>query len=135
MTNSALELTLDYNGLARFIRIPTTIAGNRPGPSKDELAPYNGGFNRLFDGNFAPEIAWQFFPAIALVIVVVALGRTLNLKRGAKENSRSRDSWFVTAFFLLCFMGSMIHTYYTFSLAAPIGSGASHRTFRSVARP
>ena len=120
VTNSPLELTLDYNGLARFIQIPTTITGNRPGPSKDELAPYNGGFNRLFDGNFAPEIAWLLFPAAALVIVVAVLGRTLNLDAVQKKIAAFAILWFVTAFMLLCFMGSMIHTYYTFSLAAPI---------------
>ncbi|HEX9227738.1 MAG TPA: glycosyltransferase family 39 protein, partial [Arthrobacter sp.] len=120
VTNSPLELTLDYNGLARFIRIPTTITGNRPGPSKDELAPYNGGFSRLFDGNFAPEIAWLLFPAIALAIVVAVLGRTLNLTAAQKKIATLAIVWFVTAFLLLCFMGSMIHTYYTFSLAAPL---------------
>ena len=120
VTNSALELTLDYNGLARFIQIPTTITGNRPGPSKDELAPYNGGFNRLFDGNFAPEIAWLLFPAIALAIVVAVLGRTLILNAAQKKLATLAIVWFVTAFLLLCFMGSMIHTYYTFSLAVPI---------------
>ena len=120
VTNSALELTIDYNGLARFIQIPTTITGNRPGPGKDELAPYNGGFNRLFDGNFAPEIAWLLFPAIALAIVVVVLGRTLNLNAIQKNLATLAIVWFLTAFLLLCFMGSMIHTYYTYSLAAPV---------------
>jgi 4-amino-4-deoxy-L-arabinose transferase-like glycosyltransferase len=119
-TNSAIELTLDYNGLARFIQIPTTITGNRPGPGNDELAPYNGGFSRIFDGNFAPEIAWLLFPAIAVTIVLLALGRTLKFGPEQKKTATLAGLWFVTAFFLLCYMGSMIHTYYTFSLAAPI---------------
>lgn len=120
VTNSAIELTLDYNGLARFIQIPTTISGNRPGPGQDELAPYNGGFSRVFDGNFAPEIAWVLFPAIALGIIMVVLRRELDFSEVQKKTAAVALVWFATAFFLLCFMGSMIHTYYTFSLAAPI---------------
>lgn len=118
-TNSILELTLDYNGLARFIRIPTQISGNRA-TSKDELAPYNGGFTRIFDGNFAPEIAWLTFTAIALTIVLVVLYRTLRLARLQKCLVVVSTSWFAITFLLLCFMGSMIHTYYTYSLAAPV---------------
>jgi 4-amino-4-deoxy-L-arabinose transferase-like glycosyltransferase len=118
--NSAVELTLDYNGLARFIQIPMTITGNRPGTSHDELAPYNGGFSRVFDGNFEPEIAWLLFPAIALAIVVLILNRTLDFDDVQKKTAVLAIAWLTTAFFLLCFMGSMIHTYYTFSLAAPI---------------
>lgn len=120
MTNSALELTLDYNGLARFIQIPITASGDRPHPGNDELAPYNGGFSRMFDGNFAPEIAWLLFPAIALAILLVVLGRTLNFNAEQQEVAALAVVWFATALVLLCYMGTMIHTYYTFSLAAPI---------------
>jgi len=38
-TNSAIELTLDYNGLGRFIQVPITVAGDRPTSGNDELAP------------------------------------------------------------------------------------------------
>ena len=119
-SNSALELTLDYNGLGRFILIPITVSGDRPSPGNDELAPYNGGFSRMFDGNFAPEIAWLLFPAIALGIVLVALNRALTFGDAQKRVVILAVVWFVTAFLLLCYMGTMIHTYYTFSLAAPV---------------
>lgn len=118
--NSAVELTLDYNGLARFIQFPMTVSGARPGPNEDDVAPYNGGLSRLFDGNFAPEIAWLLFPAIALAIVVLILNRTLGFDDVQKKTAALAIAWLATAFFLLCFMGSMIHTYYTFSLGAPI---------------
>lgn len=117
-TNSILELTLDYNGLARFIRIPTQADGNRAA-AHDELAPYNGGFTRIFDGNFAPEIAWVLFPAIALSIVMIVLHRTLSLSTRKRSAAVLGVAWFTTTLLLLCFMGSMIHTYYTYSLAAP----------------
>lgn len=118
-TNSAVELTLDYNGLARFIQIPMNINGSRSS-SKDELATYNGGFSRIFDGNFAPEIAWLLFPAIAMSIVLIVLNRSLGLNRLERNVAVLAVTWFITTFLLLCFMGSMIHTYYTFSLAAPL---------------
>lgn len=118
-TNSAIELTLDYNGLARFIQLPLNTTGGRS-TSTDDLAPYNGGFSRLFDGNFAPEIAWLLFPAIAITIVLVVLQRSLAFTETEKRLILLSLVWFATAFLLLCFMGSMVHTYYTFSLAAPV---------------
>ncbi|MCT9623757.1 glycosyltransferase family 39 protein [Pseudarthrobacter equi] len=119
VTNSILELTLDYNGLARFIRIPTQSNGNRA-TSNAELAPYNGGFTRIFDGNFAPEIAWLTFTAIALTIVMITLHRSLSLARQQRLLAVLSGTWFASTLLLLCFMGSMIHTYYTYSLAAPL---------------
>jgi len=119
VTNSILELTLDYNGLARFVRIPTQSNGNRA-TSYAELAPYSGGFTRIFDGNFAPEIAWLTFTAIALTIVMITLRRSLGLTRQQRVLSVLSVTWFASTFLLLCFMGSMVHTYYTYSLAAPL---------------
>lgn len=119
-TNSALELTLDYNGLGRFIQVPITVTGDRPRSANDQLAPYNGGLSRMFDGNFAPEIAWLLFPAIALAIVILALNRTLAFDQMQKRITIAVVIWFATALLILCFMGTAIHTYYTFSLAAPI---------------
>lgn len=119
-TNSALELTLDYNGLGRFIQVPITVSGDRPTSGNDELAPYNGGFPRMFDGNFAPEIAWLLFPALALGIILVVLNRALALTKVQVQIAFISVIWLCTAFLLLSFMGTAIHTYYTFSLAAPI---------------
>lgn len=119
-TNSALELTLDYNGLGRFIQVPITVSGDRPSSPNDELAPYNGGFPRMFDGNFAPEIAWLLFSAIAASLILLALARTLSLSRIQKQIASLSIIWLFTAFLLLSFMGTAIHTYYTYSLAAPI---------------
>ncbi len=119
-TNSALELTLDYNGLGRFIQVPITVAGDRPTSSNDELAPYNGGFPRMFDGNFAPEIAWLLFSAIAVGLILLALNRAMSLDPGQKQIALLSLIWLFTAFLLLSFMGTAIHTYYTYSLAAPI---------------
>lgn len=119
-TNSALELTLDYNGLGRFIQVPITVAGDRPTSSNDELAPYNGGLPRMFDGNFAPEIAWLLFSAIAVGLILLALNRAVPLNAGQKQIALISLIWLFTAFLLLSFMGTAIHTYYTYSLAAPI---------------
>lgn len=119
-SNRVLELTFDYNGLSRFIRIPANISGDRPVVNQDELAPYNGGFSRVFDGNFAPEIAWLLFTAIALVVVLIILNRSIGFNKTQTRLAAVAVAWFTTTFLLLCFMGSMIHTYYTFSLGAPI---------------
>ncbi|MFC4394931.1 ArnT family glycosyltransferase [Arthrobacter sedimenti] len=119
VTNSAIELTLDYNGLARFVHIPMNSAGNRTSV-KDDTAPYNGGLTRLFNGNFAPEIAWLLFAGMTCCIILVTLGRTVKFSQRQRNITALATVWFFTALLVLSFMGTMIHTYYTYSLAAPL---------------
>ncbi|MDS2712282.1 glycosyltransferase family 39 protein, partial [Streptococcus pneumoniae] len=77
-TNSILELTLDYNGLARFIRLPITAGGTATGAGSPDAAPYDGGLSRLFNGNFATEASWLLFSAAALVLVLGVLQNLLS---------------------------------------------------------
>lgn len=119
-TNSAVELTLNYNGLARFIEIPMTASGNRPTSSHDELASQELGFRRIFNANFGPEIAWLLFPAIAVVIALALLNRSLKMTQNQARITVVATVWFSLVLIVLCVMGTMMHTYYTFSLGAPI---------------
>lgn len=118
-TNSALELTLNYNGLARFIHIPLNAEGGRA-TAADETAPYDGGIRRIFNGNFAPEIGWLLFTAIVCCLIVVVLFRSLNFSSQQRNLAVVASAWFTTVFLVLCFMGTMIHTYYTYALGAPM---------------
>jgi 4-amino-4-deoxy-L-arabinose transferase-like glycosyltransferase len=118
-TNSALELTLNYNGLARFIHIPMNAEGGRA-KAADEIAPYDGGIRRIFNGNFAPEIGWLLFTAIVCCLIVVVLNRSLNLSSQQRNLAVVASVWFAIVFLVLCFMGTMIHTYYTYALGAPM---------------
>ncbi|MFC9773192.1 MULTISPECIES: ArnT family glycosyltransferase [unclassified Pseudarthrobacter] len=119
VNNSAIELTLDYNGLARFVQIPMNSSGSRATASED-VAPLGGGIRRIFNGNFAPEIGWLLFAGIVCCIITMVLSKTLVLTRQQRSLSIVAIVWFATVLALLCFMGTMIHTYYTFALGGPL---------------
>jgi 4-amino-4-deoxy-L-arabinose transferase-like glycosyltransferase len=118
-TNSIFELTLDYNGLARFVRLPITSAGASTEPELSEAVPYDSGLTRLFNGNFAPEAAWLLFSALAIVLVLGVLHYLLSTQP-ARLLALMAGAWLVSAYLILSFMGTMVHTYYTYSLAPPI---------------
>lgn len=120
VNNSAIELTMDYNGLARFIDIPMNAQGGRASTTQDDAVQFVGGFPRLFNANFAPEITWLLFAGIVCCAVIVVLNRTLNLSPQLRNVATIANVWFATTLLVLYFMGTMIHTYYTYSLAAPL---------------
>ncbi|WP_426939821.1 glycosyltransferase family 39 protein [Pseudarthrobacter sp. S6] len=119
VNNSAVELTMDYNGLARFAEIPINAEGERASSTQDDAVQLVGGLSRLLNANFAQEIAWLLFTGIACCLVVMALNRALNLSPQQRNVAAVATLWFSTALLVLFFMGTMIHTYYTFSLGAP----------------
>lgn len=119
-TNSVLELTLDYNGLARFVQFPIAKGGGPAAANSADLAPYDGGFSRLLNGNFAPEAGWMLATAVMCLLVVSVLRYLLPENKRARALVALAGAWFLTSYLVLSFMGTMIHTYYVYSLAAPV---------------
>ncbi|PNI10297.1 glycosyl transferase [Arthrobacter sp. AFG7.2] len=119
-TNSAIELTMDYNGLARFVEIPMTAEGGRASNGQTDAVPYAGGLPRLFNANFAQEIVWLLFSAMVCAFVIAVLFHSLDLASKQRAVAAVSVLWFGSVLSVLCFMGTMIHTYYTYSLAAPL---------------
>jgi 4-amino-4-deoxy-L-arabinose transferase-like glycosyltransferase len=117
--NSMLELTFDYNGLARFLRFSTD-----PQSEKSVAAPpevfYDGGPGRLFNANFAPEGAWLLFTALACAMALVLLWQQSDLGRAGQRLVIVGVVWLISVYIVLSFMGTMTHTYYIFSIAAPV---------------
>ncbi|MEA5453419.1 glycosyltransferase family 39 protein [Sinomonas sp. JGH33] len=102
--NSALELAWDYNGLARFIQV------DAPGLT------YDGGPGRLFNANLSVAAGWLVLPALmGSVLVLVYAWRRLN--RSQQFLSTASAAVFLTVALVLSFMGTMLHSYYTHSLA------------------
>jgi 4-amino-4-deoxy-L-arabinose transferase-like glycosyltransferase len=120
LNNSALELTMDYNGLARFLQIPLNSEGNKAADAGSDAVEFVGGLPRLLNGNFAQEIAWLLVTGIFCSIMLVVLHRRLDLDRRQRNIVAVSVVWFGTALTVLCSMGTMIHTYYTYSLGAPL---------------
>jgi 4-amino-4-deoxy-L-arabinose transferase-like glycosyltransferase len=117
--NSVLELTLDYNGLARFLRFSADPKSGRAVPANDQDV-YDGGLGRLFNANFAPEGAWLLFSALICALALVLLWRQSRVSRHAAGLTTIGVTWLVSVYAVLSFMGTMTHTYYVFSIAAPI---------------
>jgi 4-amino-4-deoxy-L-arabinose transferase-like glycosyltransferase len=119
-SNSMLELTLDYNGLARFLRFSADLQpGNANAPVPSDMN-YDGGPGRLFNANFAPEGAWLLFTALICALALLALWRQSGSGRAASRLMTVGVVWLVSVYLVLSYMGTMTHTYYIFSIAAPV---------------
>jgi 4-amino-4-deoxy-L-arabinose transferase-like glycosyltransferase len=117
-TNNPLDLLFGYNGFDR-------IAG---GAGQGDTSP---GLGRLFNANHAQEIAWVLGPALLCILVIATYHREL-----------SRPQRYVTSVLagilligvpLFSFMSGM-HTYYTYSLAAPSSAVIAIGLFALVRR-
>jgi 4-amino-4-deoxy-L-arabinose transferase-like glycosyltransferase len=117
-SNSVLELTLDYNGLARFLRFSADPQSGQAVPATSENQ--DGGLARLFNANFAPEGAWLLFTALICALALVVLWRQAAMDRAASGLMTVGVVWLVTVYAVLSFMGTMTHTYYVFSLGGPM---------------
>lgn len=119
-SNSMLELTLDYNGLARFLRFRVDPQSGRAVDLNETAAEYDGGLSRLFNANFAPEGGWLLFTAFTCALALVMLWRQSNRNRPASALMTVGVMWLVSVYAVLSFMGTMTHTYYVYSIGAPI---------------
>ncbi|GAA1269466.1 ArnT family glycosyltransferase [Arthrobacter pascens] len=119
-SNSMRELTLDYNGLARFLRFSTDRQAGIPSSPAPSDVEYDGGLSRLFNANFAPEGGWLLFTALACALALVLLWRQSVRSRAASGLMAVGVVGLVSSYTLLSFLGTMTHTYYVFSMAAPM---------------
>jgi 4-amino-4-deoxy-L-arabinose transferase-like glycosyltransferase len=112
-TNSAIELTLAYNGLGRLTGEEPGAIGNWWGPT---------GLDRLFRFDFAPGISWLLPAAIGLVVV------GLIYTRRAPRTDRTRagfvlwGGWLYVTWLTFSFMSGIYHGYYNVALAPAIGA-------------
>ncbi|MCU1515348.1 MAG: glycosyl transferase family 39 [Pseudarthrobacter sp.] len=119
VSNSVLELTLAYNGVDRVVgshALPEAMQL----PSQYRSVASDAGLLRLLNANYNQEASWLLYPAL-LALVLLFVG--WNKQRGtpaARALIVVSSLWLVTAFLLLSFMGSQIHTYYTAALAPPL---------------
>ena len=130
-TNSFLELTFGYNGLARITGsgegMPGGGAGG-PGGAAGGFGGGNSGFGgaagllRMFGTSFGGEVSW-LLPA-ALILLVAGLGFT----RREVRTSPGRASlilwggWLLVTAGVFSFMSGIVHPYYSVALAPAIAA-------------
>ncbi|WAJ31726.1 glycosyltransferase family 39 protein [Arthrobacter sp. FX8] len=117
--NSALQLTMGYNGIGRFAQF--TNHDGVPVPSESQSLPNTiiAGFSRLFSADFAPEAAWLLFPSLACALVLLVL-RDPSSRQKTSATALIASTWLITVVGVLAMAGTMVHSYYTFSFAAPM---------------
>jgi 4-amino-4-deoxy-L-arabinose transferase-like glycosyltransferase len=133
-TNSALELLLGYDGLGRIFSLGRGGAPPAGAPPGAVVGGPGVGFGgdpgifRLFNAEFAGQIAW-LLPAAILSILVGALIH----RRTARTDRRLAgyvlwSSWLLVHAAVFSFMSGIIHPYYTVvivpAIAALVGAAA-----------
>lgn len=117
--NSALQLTTGYNGLARFARFSNEGGAAAPDEPQSPVETLRDGLSRLFNADFAQEAAWLIFPAVACALILLLLRQPSDRTR-ITPLALISSIWLLTVVVVLTLAGTMVHTYYTFSLAAPM---------------
>ena len=117
--NSVLQLTTSYNGVQRFSRFTNQDGVTAPAEPQSILEVLRAGLGRLFNADFAQEAAWFIFPALACAVLLVVLKDPTNRSKPSPA-ALLGAIWLFTVFGVLTFAGTMVHTYYTYSLAAPM---------------
>lgn len=114
--DSLLQLAVGYNGLSRLQG--RGGGGGRPGGYGSDSA----GLARLFDGQFAGQIAW-LLPAALLALVAL-----LWVTRRAPRSDRLRAAtllwggWLLVSGAVFSFMAGTVHSYYTIVMAPAVAA-------------
>jgi 4-amino-4-deoxy-L-arabinose transferase-like glycosyltransferase len=111
--NSILELTLGYNGLGRLNGDETGSVGGNNGWG----AP---GLFRMFNSEFAGQIAWLIPSALLLGAALLWIGRQAARTDGVRASVVVWGCWVLFTALTFSFMAGIIHPYYAVALAPGI---------------
>ncbi|HQR79380.1 MAG TPA: glycosyltransferase family 39 protein [Actinomycetota bacterium] len=117
-TNSALELILGYNGLGRLTGNETGSVGGGAGGAAGGGAWGVPSWHRMFDSDWAGQIAWLLPAAFASILIVWFLSR----ERSHRIATVLWGGWLIVTWAVFSFSQGIIHEYYAVALAPAIGA-------------
>lgn len=112
-TNSALELILGYNGLGRLTGNETGSVGGGGG-----MGWGTPSWHRMFDADWAGQIAWLLPAALASIFIVWFLSK----ERMHRVSTLLWGGWLLVTWATFSFSQGIIHQYYAVALAPAIGA-------------
>ena len=116
--NSAVELTLGYNGLDR---LTGEDASRTMSPSAADLAEkLDPGFQRFLQPQFSGQFGWFLPLAIAGLLLAVWHLKRSSGSRQYRAFLVLSGVWFLTSATVLAFMSGIVHPYYSLTLVPPL---------------
>lgn len=109
--NSALELILGYNGLGR-------LTGEETGSVGGAMGWGTPSWHRMFDADWAGQIAWLLPAALASILIVWLLSK----HRMHRISTILWGGWLLVTWATFSFSQGIIHQYYSVALAPAIGA-------------
>ncbi len=113
-TNSALELILGYNGLGRITGDEAGSVGGGIGGGAWGVASWH----RMFDSDWAGQIAWLLPSAFAAIAITWVISRD----RMHRVSTLLWGGWLLVTWAVFSFGAGIIHTYYAVALAPAIAA-------------
>ncbi len=111
--NSALELILGYNGLGRLTGNETGSVGGGGG-----MGWGTPSWHRMFDADWAGQIAWLLPAAFASILIVWFLSK----ERMHRVSTLLWGGWLLVTWATFSFSQGIIHQYYAVALVPAIGA-------------
>lgn len=131
-TNSFLELTFGYNGLARITGsgegLPSGAAGSAAAGPGGGFGGGNAGFGgaagllRMFGTSFGGEVSWLLPAALVLLVAGLCLTRREVRTSPSRAALILWGGWLLVTAGVFSFMSGIVHPYYSVALAPAIAA-------------
>lgn len=121
--NSMLDLIFGYNGFGRLTGNETgSVGGGGPGGAQGGNMWGIPSWHRMFDADWAGQIAWLIPTALVGFVVVMVLRRRFPRTDRLRAAAMLWGSWLIVTQLVFSFGKGIIHEYYAVALAPAIAA-------------